>query len=345
MNRSRYLFSIACGVVGIAVSSLVASVTRPSTAAAGDRLKATYERPADVPFPSHNTYSVDRELLGRTLFFDPRLSGSGWISCASCHNPGLSWGDGLPKGLGHGMRQLDRRTPTILNLAWAPALFWDGRADSLEEQALGPIASKAEMNLSLDQMVDTLRAIDGYAPLFARAYPGEGISSETVAKALATFERTVVSGVAPFDRWIAGDRRALSASSQRGFVLFNDKARCSTCHTGWRFTDDSFHDIGVPGSDAGRGALLPHIAPAQYAFKTPTLRNVSERGPYLHDGSAATLRDVIELYDAGGQVRRPSLSAEIVPLGLTPQEKDDLLAFLETLTGRDPEARVPVLPR
>jgi len=306
---------------------------------------AAYRRPAAIPYPDDNTSTPDRELLGRTLFFDPRLSGSGWISCASCHNPGLAWGDGLPRAIGHGMQQLGRRTPTILNLAWAPALFWDGRAESLEQQALGPIQAPGEMNMSLDALVARLNGIDGYRQLFARAYPRAGISQDTVAKAIATFERGVISGTAPFDRWIAGDERAIPAAAKRGFTLFNEKGRCATCHAGWRLTDDSFHDIGVQSDDEGRGRILPGIAPARFAFKTPTLRNVARRAPYLHDGSAATLADVVDLYDRGGLVRRPSLAAEIKPLDLTAQEKADLIEFMQTLTSRDIEVRVPALPR
>ena len=329
----------------VGVVAVIATGARtPATSAVGT-LKLDYTRPADVPYPEDNAYTGDRELLGRMLFFDPRLSGSNWISCASCHNPGFSWSDALPRAVGHGMQQLGRRTPTILNLAWAPALFWDGRAESLEQQALGPIQAPGEMNLRLDELVRRLEGIEGYRSLFGRAYPGDGISPDTIARALATFERGVVSAEAPFDRWVAGDDGAIAQAAQRGFQLFNEKARCNVCHTGWRFTDDSFYDIGVVSDDRGRGAITPDIEPAHFAFKTPTLRNVVQRAPYLHDGSGATLDDVIELYDRGGLVRRQSLSPEIQPLGLTPEEKSDLVAFLETLTSPDPDTRIPTLPR
>ena len=339
---------LGCAVTAAVVSGRAAPVASSPEAGPRPRLeawKAQFRRPAAVPYPEDNAYTPERERLGRSLFFDPRLSGSGWISCATCHNPGLSWADGLPLALGDGMRSLPRRTPTILNLAWAPALLWDGRAESLEEQALGPIAAQGEMNLTLQELVLRLQAIDGYRDLFARAYPGAAISPEIVAKAIATFERTIVSGVAPVDRWVAGEEGALSPAAVRGFVVFNDKARCSTCHTGWRFTDDGFYDIGVADSDIGRGAVLPRIPLARFAFKTPTLRNIAERAPYMHNGSSPTLEDVIELYDRGGLAARASLSPEIKPLGLTPLEKHDLVAFLRTLTSHDPEARVPALPR
>lgn len=304
-----------------------------------------YERPASIPHPEDNQYSPAREELGRTLFFDPRLSGSGWISCASCHNPGFAWGDALPRAIGDGMKTLGRRTPTILNLAWADAMFWDGRADTLEAQALGPISAPGEMNMPLDKMIGRIASIPGYQKLFTSAYPGEPIEPETVAKAIATFERRVVSASAPFDRWMAGDEDAISADAQQGFVLFNTKARCEKCHSGWRFTDDSFHDIGVPGADLGRGAHLAGIEPMQHAFKTPTLRNVDRRAPYLHDGSEATLDTLIDLYDRGGRVTRPSLSPEMKPLGLTAEEKRQIAAFLRTLTSEDPAVAMPALPR
>jgi cytochrome c peroxidase len=227
------------------------------------------------------------------------------------------------------MQQLGRRTPTILNLAWAPALFWDGRAESLEEQALGPIEAAGEMNMKLDDMVRRLDSIPGYRALFEAAYPREPIAAETVAKAIATFERGVVSAQAPFDRWVAGDEDAISAAAQRGFLYFNQKARCSTCHSGWRFTDDSFHDIGIEADDLGRAKVTPRIELARFAFKTPTLRSVAERAPYLHDGSAETLEEVMALYTRGGAVHRPSLSPEIKPLGLTSSEEQDVVAFLK----------------
>lgn len=303
-----------------------------------------YQRPQTIPFPESNSYTPERELLGRTLFFDPRLSGSGLMSCATCHNPALAWGDGLPRALGDGMKALDRRTPTILNLAWSELLFWDGRADSLEEQALKPVESEEEMNLPLSRMLEILRTLPGYVQLFQDAYPGEGINEETVAKAIAAYERTIVSGMAPFDRWVQGDDAAVSPAAKRGFYLFNTKAACASCHSGWRFTDDSFHDIGVADNDKGRGQHIP-VELMQHAFKTPTLRNVDERYPYMHDGSEETLLDVIELYDRGGRIHRSSRSFQIRQLQLSESEKSDLLAFLATLTSKDKPVQLPALPR
>jgi cytochrome c peroxidase len=307
-------------------------------------LRQRYARPTEVPVPADNAWTKERETLGRMLFFDPRLSGSNAISCASCHNPGFSWADGLPRAVGQGMRPLGRRTPTILNVAWSDTLFWDGRADSLEAQALGPIQAPDEMNLPLGEMIAKLERIDGYRSVFQLAYPREGITPATVAKAIAVFERTVISGVAPFDRWVAGDDAAIPESAKRGFTLFNTKGKCAACHSGWNFTDGSFHDLGLPSADRGRGQLLPRIVRMQHAFKTPTLRNADRRAPYMHDGSLATLGDVLAFYVRGGETR-PSHSPEMAPVALTDREKVELLAFLRTLTSDDAPAVVPVLPR
>lgn len=306
--------------------------------------KATFRRPASVPVPAGNALTPGRVTLGKALFFDPRLSGSNAISCASCHNPAFSWGDGLPKGIGHGSKPVGRRTPTILNAAFVEPLFWDGRAETLEEQALGPISAPGEMNLPADQLVAKIKSIRGYDELFERAYPKEGITPNTIAKAIASFERTVVSGPAPFDDWLEGNESALSESAKRGFDVFNTKGACVKCHSGWNFTDNGFHDIGLRSDDLGRGKQLPEIEAVRHAFKTPTLRNVAHRGPYMHDGSERSLEQVVAFYNRGGDVRRSSTALHVKALNLTAREMDDLCDFLRTLTGRDRPVDVPVLP-
>jgi cytochrome c peroxidase len=306
-----------------------------------DDFKKDYVKPEAIPFPADNPFAADKAQLGEMLFFDPRLSGSNWISCASCHNPSLSWGDGLPHAIGDGMKTLGRRTPTILNLAWAELLMWDGRKVSLEDQALGPITGATEMNQDADKLMEKLGAIDGYRAEFKRIFGDEGLSIKTVSQAIATYERTIVSGTAPFDRWIAGDETAISESAKNGFDLFNGKANCAACHGGWAFTDNSFRDIGLPDKDVGRAEWVG-IPSMQHAFKTPTLRDADRRAPYMHDGSFKNLAAVIDHYDRGG-VQRASLSDEIHPLGLSDGEKRDLIAFLETLTGDNPNPRLPVL--
>ncbi len=308
-------------------------------------LQADYKRPAEIPFPEENPFSEAKARLGQVLYFDPRLSRSNMQSCASCHNPSFAWGDGLAVGVGDRMAELGRRSPTILNAAWSEALMWDGRFETLEEQALGPIEAGVEMNMPLDQLIKKLTGIQEYADLFAAAFDGDAeITSDRIAMAIATYERTVVSGEATFDRWIKGDKGAISASAQRGFRLFNKKARCASCHSGWRFTDDSFHDIGLADTDLGRGSELPGIVKMQHAFKTPGLRNIDRRGPYMHDGSISSLELVVEHYDKGG-IQRPSLSEDMKPLRLTALEKRDLVAFMRTLTSDDEPVEFVQLPR
>ncbi len=336
----------AAALLSISQTSL-AGVSEPTseTLPGAAALMADYERPSWIPFPEDNPHSVAKEQLGRALYFDPRLSRSNMQSCSSCHSPSLAWGDGLPKGVGDRMNPLGRRSPTILNSAWAEAFMWDGRFETLEQQALGPIQSGVEMNMSLTDLIPKLQAIEEYRQMFAAAFDGSPeITGEKIAMAIATYERTVVSGSAPFDRWIDGDAGAISQSAQRGFVLFNGKANCAACHSGWRFTDDSFHDIGLPGDDIGRGKQLPNIVKMQQAFKTPGLRNIDRRYPYMHDGSVATLEAVIEHYNTGG-MQRPSLSDEMKPLGLTVQEEADLVEFMKTLTSEDPPVQYVTLPR
>jgi cytochrome c peroxidase len=317
--------------------------SKSSTAYDRAEWKAKYSRPTSVPFPAENQFTPERELVGRMLFFDARLSSSKSISCATCHNPGLSWGDGLPKAIGQAKKTLGRRTPTILNVAWADLLFWDGRAGSLEEQVLVPLTSPEEMDRTPELAAQRVADIPGYKRMFASAYPGQPISGKTLGLAIATFERTIVSGTSPFDLWIAGREDALSESAKRGFDIFNRNAGCQKCHDGWNFTDNGFHDIGTGDQDPGRWSRLP-LEAMRHAFKTPTLRNVAERGPYMHDGSERTLADVIDLYDRGGRMKRPSLAPEVHRLHLSAAAKTDLIEFLKTLTSDDRRLKVPVLP-
>ena len=281
-----------------------------------DTMKAQYRRPFAIPFPKDNAYTPEKAALGKKLYFDTRLSVTSAQSCASCHSPGFGWGDGLAVGVGHGMNKLGRHSPTIINAAWSSIFMWDGRLASLEEQALGPIQSPGEMNMQIDQLMDRLASIPEYKPLFEKAFPNEGMKVATLAKAIATYERTVVSERAPFDAWIDGNEKAISEEAKRGFELFNTKAQCAACHEGWNFTNEGFQDIGLPSDDIGRGKYLPNVIKMQHAFKTPSLREISRRSPYMHDGSLPTLEAVVAHYDRGG-VERPSRSDLMKPLGLT----------------------------
>jgi cytochrome c peroxidase len=313
-----------------------------SLAFAGD----SYLRPRHAPAPADNMPTAARVKLGNALFFDPRMSGSNWISCATCHNPSLGWSDGLTTGIGHDMKRLKRATPTILNAAFNPIQMWDGRKATLEDQALGPIQADVEMNQDLPELIKKLSSIPGYRPLFDAAYPGEGINGATISKAIASYERTVLSTESPFDLWRKGEEKAVSASAKRGFRLFTGKAGCSTCHESYNFTDNGFHNIGLKspgGDDAGRFAQKP-VAAMRGAFKTPTLRDIALTAPYMHNGIYATLEEVVEHYDRGGDVKE-NLSGEIKPLDLAPQEKADLVEFMKALTGKPAVVAVPRLPQ
>lgn len=295
--------------------------------------REAFRRPAEIPHPDDNPYSPAKAELGRVLFFDPILSGSKTRSCASCHSPGLSWGDGRPRAIGEAHTALPLRSPTLIAIAWMPRLGWDGKFRDVEAVTFAPMNSKLNMNLPEAEALARLNAIPGYVKAFDVVFgPGE-ISKRKVELALANYQRTIVPAVAPFDRWIEGDQLAINAAAKRGFEIFAGKAHCTGCHNGFAFSDGSFHDIGTAnGADIGRGRLFPNSVPLRYAFKTPTLRDVTRRAPYMHDGSVATLEEVIDLYDRGG-IERPSRSKLIFPLGLSKDEKSDLIAFLGTLTG------------
>jgi cytochrome c peroxidase len=336
--------NIVVWLLSIVLATMLASQdVKAAEPARLDALKQKFHRPKSIPFPKDNPYTDAKAELGYTLFFDPRLSGENTMSCASCHNPALGWKDGLGHGVGHDAKQLARATPTILDLAWAELLMWDGRSGSLEDQATGPIEGAVEMNQPMPQLLAELAEIPGYRRMFREAFGRDEITRENLSQSIATFERTLVSNKAPFDRWIEGDQAAISESAKRGFVIFNGNGNCEACHSGWRFTDDGFHDIGLKSDDIGRGAQVPDEQSLQHAFKTPTLRNIDQRAPYMHDGSSANLRDVIVHYDTGF-VERPSLSPEMHRLGLGEQEIDDLIEFMHTLTSRDDKVSVPVLP-
>ena len=309
----------------------------------GSFTKDDFRRPLDIPFPDSAPYSPQRATLGKMLFFDPRLSGAQNMTCASCHNPSFGYETPVATAIGAANTPLGRHAPTILNAAWVAPFFWDGRAPNLEEQAAGPITAEVEMNGKFDVIVETLRSIPDYVGWFDAMFPGEGITRESILVAIATYERTVVSGWAPFDRWVEGNEDAISESAKRGFELFVGKTGCVRCHSGWNFTDNKFHDIGLDTEDVGRAAIAAHEERAQHAFKTPGLRNLTYRAPFMHNGEIDNLEQVVSHYMTGG-INRASLSKEMKPFELTDREMDDLMAFLRSLTAERSEPSIPVLP-
>jgi len=294
--------------------------------------------PAGLPplsWPSDNPYSMAKVELGRYLYFDARLSVDETVSCATCHNPKFAFTDGAPVSTGIKGQKGGRSAPTVINRAYALAQFWDGRAQSLEEQAKGPMQNPIEMGNTHEAIVARLKGIAGYRPLFARAFGSEEIDIDRVAKAIACFERTVLSGNAPFDRYKRGDKSAMTAEQVRGMAVFFDKGKCDRCHEGANFTLNAYANLGIgtdkPEPDVGRYAITKD--PRDWGvFKTPTLREIEHTAPYMHDGRFKTLEEVVDFYDKGGIPNR-NLDPTVKPLHLTAAEKSELVAFLKALSG------------
>jgi len=331
---------MAGGLIGaIAALSVHSTATRAASAAQSTddltALKASFRRPTTVPFPANNPFSETKRALGEALFHDTRLSIDGSLACASCHQRGKGFADGKVQGRGVPGRPLKRHTPTLWNLAWAAPVFWDGRARSLEEQVAGPIESPDEMAQPMPAVVARLAADPATVRAFAQAFPDmPEVNAKNLAKAIATYERTFVSPETRFDRWIAGDEHALTQREIAGFRLFTGKAGCIKCHSGFAFTDYAFHDIGLPGDDRGRGAVL-RLPAVEHAFKTPSLREIARSAPYMHDGSLATLDDVLRHYTSG-VIDRRTLSKDLTrKLELSEAEREDLIAFLGTLSSEE----------
>lgn len=288
-----------------------------------------------VQWPADNPYSRAKWELGRALYFDPRLSADNSVSCASCHSPKNAFTDKLPNSVGIRGQHGNRSAPTVINRAYTLAQFWDGRAATLEEQAKGPMANPIEMGHTHQGIVGRLKEIPGYRAMFAKAFGSEEIDIDKAAKAIATFERTVLSGNSPFDRYQAGNKKAMTAAQIRGLNVFSNKAKCDQCHEGINFTTNAYHNLGVgtdkPDPDPGRFAVTKN--PADWgAFKTPTLREIANTSPYMHDGSLVTLEQVVDFYDKGG-IKNKNLDEKMKPLNLTDQDKKDLVEFLKALSG------------
>ena len=300
--------------------------------------------PATVPAPLDNPTTQEKAELGRQLFFDPRLSGDNSMSCATCHVPDKAFADGLPQGKGTGGKLLSRNTPALLNMGFVSRYFWDGRAASLEEQALGPIESPEEMNQNLAELVTELSAISGYVDQFQQVF-GTNPTREAIAKALAAFQRTLVTEASPVDRYLAGDRQALSPAAIRGLELFVGDAGCVRCHQGPLLSDGEYYRLSTSLLDTGLAAVTGK-AEDRGKFRTPSLRNVARTAPYMHNGSMATLDEVVTFYYRGVPTTAPDgLPLDVEPLsGQSFSEIPDLVAFLEALTGDPPEVAPPELP-
>ena len=348
--RTRSYSSLFLGISALLFTLATACRTAPPAWEAANPLAAIPAGPlgteinlASLPDPP----TPARVRLGRWLFYDKRLSSDKSVACSSCHRPEYAFSEPTPVSSGIRGQKGGRKAPSFINQAVTlyPNFFWDGRARSLEDQALGPIANPIEMGNTHGAMVETLSHISGYAPYFKEAFGTPDITKERVAKAIADYERTRMSGNSPWDRWRYNrEESAVTADVKQGHELFNGKANCAQCHLGNNFTDGQFHNIGVGWvektksfKDEGRWAISKDLgeearAGDRGAFKTPTLREVTKHAPYMHDGSVATLRDVVEFYNRGGE-KNPWLDAKVKPLNLTEAEINALVAFMQALEG------------
>ncbi len=286
-------------------------------------------------WPRDNPYSAAKVELGRLLYFDSRLSADETVSCASCHDPKMAFTDNAPVSTGIRAQHGRRSAPTLINRAYSPAQFWDGRAATLEEQAKEPIANPIEMGMTHDAAVERIRNIKGYRPLFKAAFGSDDVDIDRVAKAIASFERTVLSGNSPYDRYKNGDERAMNFQQVRGMEIFFDRAKCDQCHEGANFTLNAYSNIGVgsdkPDPDVGRYAVT-HDPRDWGVFKTPTLREIEHTWPYMHDGSLKSLEEVVEYYNKGG-IRNKNLDPKMKMLHMNESEKAALVSFLLALSG------------
>ncbi|MEI2740364.1 MAG: cytochrome c peroxidase [Chitinophagaceae bacterium] len=280
--------------------------------------------------------------LGKALFFDTRLSGSGKISCATCHQPELHWTDGKVKSIGHEGAVTKRNSPTIQNSWFYKRLFWDGRSSDLQDQAFGPINSETEMHSEMPEVMRKLSKVKGYKELFKKAFGDDNIDPFVMTEAIATFEKTVSSGKSRFDEFVAGDKKALSNNEIRGLHLFRTKARCINCHNGPLFSDNQFHNSGFSVGDEGYYKVT-HKDGDMGKFKTPSLRDVAHTGPWMHDGQFADLEQIISRYSIAKFP--PGTDSMLRNISLTSREQKDLLAFLKAISAPPVEFSKPVLPQ
>ncbi len=301
-----------------------------------------------MDWPDDNAYSPARVQLGKMLFYDGRLSSNGVVSCAFCHQPEHAFSGSTPFSPGVNGKLTGRHTPTLVNRAWGRLEFWDGRAPTLEAQTVIPITNPDEMNMTADKTVQTLQSIKGYPLLFAAAFGDNTINFDRVVKAIAAYERTIVSGDSPYDRYAAGDKSALTKQQKEGLAFFNGKGECAECHNGPNFTNEKFANLGIgmDGPDPDPGFEIVTKKKGDFGkFKTPTLRDLARRGPYMHDGRFKTLGEVLDFYSQGG-IPNPHVDTRLLRFYMDEQTKHNLLAFLDALNGENKQdISAPVLPQ
>lgn len=310
-------------------------------------------------FPENNPYSEAKKELGKMLFFDPRLSKSKQISCASCHDPELAWGDGRTISYGHNRQTGKRNSPSLLNIGYHSVFFWDGRAASLENQALGPITDPVEMAATETISIKNIKKIKGYKPYFREAFGDEKITIERILKAIATYERTITSKKSKFDSFIEGKSDIFTDEEVIGLHLFRTKARCINCHNTPLFSNQKFHNVGLSYygrtfEDLGKYNIT-HKKEDVGKFKTPSLREIGRTAPYMHNGLMPNLEGIIEIYNAGMPRVKPKENQKndslfpvtdplLKKLNLTKKEQNALKAFLLTLSSSPRREILPKLP-
>ena len=337
----RWVAGVAAGVMVVTFGLAATRVMGETPGAQSGSVPVTQEIPLGLEdpagyIPADNPQTAKKIELGRWLFFDKRLSKTNTVACANCHMPGLAFTDGQAVSMGINRLQGGRSAPTAINRVYGKAQFWDGRAQTLEEQSTGPFINPVEHGfLDYDEMIAKMKAISGYRALFQEVFHGE-ITEQNIGKAIASFQRTLISGNSPADRFdFGGEEQALSDSAKRGLELFRGKARCTRCHSGFNFSDEQFHNLGIGWDtntvDLGRYMVTKNPEDIG-AFKTPTLREISRTAPYMHDGRFGTLEEVVDFYNQGG-IKNPHLDNTVIPLALTAEEKRDVVAFLRSLNG------------
>lgn len=333
---------------GVIVLSFLTLGTLPSLEIRAQSVKATaalLALPTKVVAPTDNVGTPEKVELGKQLFFDPRLSGDNRMSCATCHVHDKAFADGLAVAEGHAGKKLARNTQSCLNVGFLTNFFWDGRAASLEQQALGPIESPEEMHQDLGKLEQELRAVDGYVQQFQIVF-GNQPNRQDIARALAAFQRTLVTSPSPVDRFLRGDKQALSPDAKRGMELFTGEAGCIECHRGPALSDGKFYRLGLPSMDEGR-AKITDKPEDRFRFRTPSLRNVAQTAPYMHDGSMKTLFEVVTFYYRGVPNTGPGGLAPDVP-NLAGQSFSDipyLVEFLNALSSEPLRITPPILPK
>ena len=347
MRRRKLLFALLGPTLALSLAACSSNVKRSTPGTFTTEVQplpaqlSTYE---PMPIPADNPMTPEKVALGRQLFFDARLSVDGSRSCYSCHVCEHGLTDGLPKAIGAGNKQLQRNSPTLWNIGYYHEFYWDGRSPSLEEQALAAWTG-ANMGANADDIVAKLNALHDYNTQFQKVFQSDA-TPKNVVKAIAAFERTLISGNTAWDRWKAGDSTAISQSAWRGWNIFQ-AIKCNNCHDGVLFTDQQFHNIGIGmdqnDPDVGRFKVTQNPQDTG-AFKTPTLRDVDQTAPYFHDGSAKTLEEAVDIMLGGGKPNRFLDKKNLEAHKLLPEQREDLLNFLRSLTV-DCKLTKPPLPQ